>query len=243
MGIGPGAHDLVTPRARNVLMASDVIVGYHVYLKLLEPELKEGKEIISTPMRKEIERCTMAIDKVLGGRRTSIVSSGDSGIYGMAGLVLELLYSRGLIDKVSVEIVPGIPSFVAVSSLLGAPLMHDFAVISLSDLLTPWDRIEKRVLSASEGDFVIVLYNPRSKKRDWQIKRAIELIREHRSPDTPVGIVRNAAREDESVFISTLSHIDYERIDMLTTVIVGNSSSRIISDRIITPRGYTEKYI
>lgn len=221
-------------------MESDVIVGYHTYIKLLEPDITEGKKIISTGMKKEIERCNMAIEEALKGRVTSIVSSGDSGIYGMAGLALELVYSKGIMNKLTVEIVPGIPSFVAVASLLGAPLMHDFAVISLSDLLTPWSKIEKRIQSAAESDFVIVLYNPRSKKRHWQIKKAIELISKYREPQTPVGIVRNATRDDESISISTLSNMDYQQVDMLTTVIIGNSTSRILSHRIITPRGYSQ---
>jgi precorrin-3B C17-methyltransferase len=242
VGLGPGADDLITPRARNVILNSDVIIGYHSYIELLTPELTRGKIILSSGMRKEVERCSRAIDMAMEGRVTTIVCGGDAGIYGMAGLLLELISARGLQETLEIDIVSGIPAFVSVASLLGAPLMHDFAVISLSDLLTPWEKIEQRIESAASGDFVLVLYNPRSKKRQWQIERARSVILKHRAPETPVGIVRNATREDEWVRLGTLSGFSSSDLDMNTTLIVGDSSTRIIYGKMITPRGYFDKY-
>lgn len=223
-------------------MQAEVIVGYSTYIKLIEPQVLEGKEIISTGMGREIGRCRMAIEKALAGLNTAVVSSGDAGIYGMAGLVLELLAEQGLLDKVPVEVIPGVPALSAAAALLGAPLMHDFAVISLSDLMTPWDVIETRVEAAAKTDFVLVIYNPRSEKRDRQLGQVRDLLLKYRAGDTPVGIVRNAAREGESLQITTLSGLDEQGVDMLSIVIVGNSRTKVFGKKMVTPRGYLEKY-
>ena len=223
-------------------MQAEVIVGYKTYMDLIDPEILEGKETLTSGMKGEIKRCRIAIDQALEGKDTAIVSSGDSGIYGMAGLIIELMADQDLLEKMEVDIIPGISALSAAAALLGAPLMHDFAVVSLSDLMTPWDKIEARVDAAARTDFVLVIYNPRSKKRDWQLTRVREVILKYRSNDTPVGIVRNAARKDESIRITTLSQIDESTVDMLSILLVGNSKTRIIGDKIVTPRGYLEKY-
>ena len=184
----------------------------------------------------------MAIDKACQGKDTAVVSSGDAGIYGMAGLVLELLAEQNLMDHVEVEVIPGISSLSAAAALLGAPLMHDFAVISLSDLMTPWEVIEARVEAAAGADFVLVIYNPRSAKRDWQFEAVLRLVVKSRGEDIPVGLVRNAARKDESTTITTISGLNANDVDMLSIIIVGNSQTRIIGDKMVTPRGYMEKY-
>ena len=219
-----------------------MIVGYKTYVDMIEPQLLHGKEIISTGMTGEIRRCRIAIEKALEGIDTVIVSSGDAGIYGMAGLALELLVKQGLMDRVKVEVIPGIPALSAAAALLGAPLMHDFAVISLSDLMTPWETIEARVEAAAKADFVLVIYNPMSKKRDWQLAHVRDLALKYRDGHTPVGIVRNAAREGESIEITSLSEIDQYKVDMLSILIVGNSRTQVFGGKMITPRGYMEKY-
>ena len=173
VGLGPGSPEYLAPKAREVLERAEVIIGYKGYIKLIDSDLLQGKEIIATGMTQELDRCHAAIDSSLKGKSTAVVCSGDPGIYGMAGLILELLETRGCHAEIDVEIIPGIPALTAAAALLGAPLMHDFAVISLSDLLTPWEIIEKRIGAALEADFVLVLYNPRSKKRNWQRKRAM----------------------------------------------------------------------
>ena len=212
-------------------MQAEVIVGYKTYMDLIDPEILAGKETLTSGMTGEIKRCRIAIDQALEGKDTAIVSSGDSGIYGMAGLVIELMADQGLLDKVEVEIMPGISALSAAAALLGAPLMHDFAVVSLSDLMTPWDEIEARVDAAAKTDFVLVIYNPRSKKRDWQLTRVREVILKYRNENTPVGIVRNASRKEESVRVTTLSRMDESTVDMLSILLVGNSKTRIIDDR------------
>ena len=241
MSLGPGDSDYLAPRARKVLKDAQVIAGYRTYIELIEPAFLEGKETIVTGMTDEIRRCQLAIEKVLEGKDTAVVSSGDAGIYGMAGLVFQLLGERNLLGEVNIEVIPGIPALSAASSLLGAPLMHDFAVISLSDLLTPWEVIQSRVKAAAKSDFVIVLYNPRSKKRTWQLDRAIDVIREHRDGETPVGLVRNAMREGQSTQITTLSQLDKSKVDMLSILLVGNSQTHIMGEKMVTPRGYKIK--
>ncbi len=223
-------------------MRSEVIVGYKTYIDLIGPEFLEGKEVISTGMKGEIQRCQLAIEKALDGRDTALVSSGDAGVYGMAGLVLELLAEYGLLDLIELEVIPGIPALCAAAALLGAPLMDDFAVISLSDLMTQWEVIQERVESAARGDFVIVLYNPRSRKRDWQLSRVRDIVLSHRDRDTPVGIVRNAARDGEAVQITTLAGMDESPVDMLSIIFIGNSRTRVARGRMITSRGYFTKY-
>ncbi len=242
MSLGPGSSDHLSPRAREALEAAEVVVGYSTYVDLLDPRTLQGKEVISTGMKREIDRCRAAIGKAMQGKNTAIVCSGDAGVYGMAGLVLELVEQDDLIGKIDVEVVPGIPALCAAAALLGAPLMHDFAVISLSDLLTPWDVIQTRVKAAAAADYVMVLYNPRSKSRDWQMGEVRKTVLEHRGPATPVGIVRNAMREDQEIRLTTLEDLDDSPVDMLSIVIIGNSQTRISGTKMITPRGYREKY-
>ncbi len=242
IGLGPGSSSHQTPEAKDALLWADVIVGYKTYIDLITPDLLQDKEILSTGMKREIDRCEAAINEALKGRKTVIVSSGDPGIYGMAGLVLELVHNRGLDNRLDVEIVPGIPALCAAAALLGAPLMHDFAVISLSDLLTPWELIKKRLLAALRADFVIVIYNPRSKKRVSQFHEVMELVIDKRGKDTPVGVVKNASRPGETVSATVAERVDETDIDMLTILVIGNSSTKITGNRMITPRGYMEKY-
>ncbi len=228
----------MTKKAISAIDKAEVIVGYTTYIELLEEGLKKGKEVISTGMMKEIERCKAAIEKAKQGKNTVIVSGGDPGIYGMAGLILELLAKEELIDKIDLEIIPGVPALCAASALLGAPLMHDFVSISLSDLLTPWELIKKRINLALEGDFIIVLYNPRSKKRKKQLKEVIELIKEKKGDKVAVGIVKDATREGEKVIITDIKSIDQEMVDMKTILIIGSSKTKIYNGFMITPRGY-----
>lgn len=243
VGLGPGDAALLTPQASQALHQADTIVGYTLYISLVPESLKAGKEIISTGMMGEMARCSSALDSALEGKNTVVVCSGDPGIYAMAGLIFELVEERGdAAREVEVEIIAGIPALSAAAALLGAPLMHDFACISLSDLLTPWEMIEKRLACAAEGDFVIVLYNPKSKKRDWQLSRAIEIIAAHRSPDTPVGIVRQANRTEQAVITAPIVSFDINEVDMLSIILIGNTSTRMIGTRMVTPRGYMTKY-
>ena len=226
-------------KSRSVLEKSHVVIGYKTYIELIR-ELLKGKKVISTGMRDEIKRAGQALDEAMAGQKVALVSGGDSGIYGMAGLVLEIAIRRniGIGHDIFLEIIPGIPAFTAAASLLGAPLMHDFASVSLSDLLTPWEVIQNRIEMAAQGDFVIILYNPKSKKRDWQLSSVKEIILKHRKPETPVGIVYSAMREGQKVSISTLSYMDRCEINMQTIIIVGNSSTFRAGDFMITPRGY-----
>ncbi|MBF0342876.1 MAG: precorrin-3B C(17)-methyltransferase [Nitrospirae bacterium] len=234
VGIGPGAVEHMTQRAVEAIRQSDCVVGYNTYIGLIG-ELIGGKEVFSNAMTQERQRCLAAIDLALHGKNVAVVSSGDPGIYAMAGLILELLNGR---QDVDVEIIPGVPALCASAAKLGAPLMHDFASISLSDRLTPWELIEKRLHAAASADFVIVLYNPKSKGRSTHINSAREVILQYRAETTPVGIVKGAMRVDETVVITDLSRmLDYD-IDMHTTVIVGNSQTLHINDFLITPRGY-----
>ena len=242
MGIGPGGSDYIPARALQVIKTADVIVGYKRYIELLPQELTSGKEVISTGMKGEIKRCQMAIEAALQDRKTCIVSSGDPGIYAMAGLVFELIKEMKVQDILEVEVVPGLPAFVAAAALLGAPLMHDFAVISLSDLLTPWQVIEKRLQAALQADFVLVLYNPKSRKRDWQLDVALQMVRKYRGDQAVVGVVRNATRDGQEVWATRAAEIDTSKIDMLTILIVGNSTTYLMNSRMVTPRGYLEKY-
>jgi len=237
VGIGPGSADLISPRALEALRNASVIVGYKMYIDLLG-SLVEGKEVISTGMTREIDRSAAALERACAGQDVAFVSSGDPGVYGMAGLVLEMAYRDGMESKIDIEIIPGITSATATAARLGAPLMHDFVVISLSDLLTPWETIEKRLKAAAVGDFVVVLYNPASHRRVDQIKRAREIMLEHKPGSTPVGIVRNTDREDEEAVITDLENMLDCRIDMLSTVIVGNSSTQKLGEYMVTPRGY-----
>jgi len=242
VGLGPGDAGLLAPLARAALARAVVVVGYSTYLDLVPRELLEGKDVLATGMMGEVERCSLAVESALAGRETAVVSGGDAGVYGMAGLVLEMLEARGLTGRVECEIVPGIPAVVGAAALLGAPLTHDFACVSLSDLLTPWELIEKRLDAAASADFVIALYNPRSKRRSDLLARALEIIARHRGPDTPVGFVRQAWRAGQETRTSTLAMADPAWADMLTIVLVGNSSTRFSGCRMLTPRGYAGKY-
>lgn len=238
-GTGPGGLEHITPQALNAIRESEVVVGYKSYLKLIK-SLLDGKEVVSSAMTEEVNRVNSAVDLALAGKRVCIVSGGDPGVYAMAGLVFEVVRSRGL--PLEVEVVPGVSALNACAARLGAPLMHDFTAISLSDRLTPWERIEERLDAAARSDFVIVLYNPKSKGRTTQIERAIGIILRHRAPDTPAGIVRSAMREGEEVTVTTLEEVLRFDIDMKTTVVVGNSMSFRWQGRLITPRGYGRKY-
>ncbi len=251
VGTGPGRPDQITPYAREAIARSEVIVGYGTYLDLIA-ELIDGKEIVSTGMTEEVKRCERAVELALAGRTVCMVSGGDPGIYAMAGLVLEILRERNIsvnppageggkggARSLVVEIIPGISALSACAARLGAPLMHDFAAISLSDRLTPWDLIEKRLAAAAEADFVIVIFNPKSKGRSQQINRAREILLTHRPAETPVGLVRGAFRENEQVTITTLGEMLSHPIDMQTTLIIGNSQTFVWDGKMITPRGYS----
>jgi len=223
-------------KAHQAIREADVIIGYKTYVDLIR-ELIDRQEVVGSGMTREVERSLLAINKALNGAKVAVISSGDAGVYGMAGIVLELVVKGGHCN-LEVEIIPGISSANAAAASLGAPLMHDFVTISLSDLLTPWEVIEKRLHFAAQGDFVINLYNPMSKKRVEQIKIAQDIMLKYKSGTTPVGIVRNAKRGDESVTITTLERmLDYP-IDMFTVIIIGNSETFTAGGYMITPRGY-----
>ncbi|MBI3991254.1 MAG: precorrin-3B C(17)-methyltransferase [Candidatus Omnitrophica bacterium] len=241
VGIGPGASDHLSQKAREVIAESQVIVGYNAYIKLLD-NLAAGKEVISTGMTKEIDRAIQAIEKASAGKKVCIISSGDSGIYGMAAVILELLKKNDA-KKIKIEIIPGITAASACASLLGAPLAQDFAVISLSDLLVGRKTIEKKIKAALNGNFVIVLYNPKSKSRIKPLEMAWNIIKKSRPLMTPVGIVKNAYRAKEDIKLITLKKAALLKdIDMATTIIIGNSETFIKDNRyMITKRGYNIK--
>ena len=240
VGLGPGAIDLMAPRARAALEQAEVVVGYRTYLDLVRDCLNPASEVISSSMMQEIDRCRKALELAEAGQRVALVCGGDPGIYAMAGLVFEL--ARSIDAKAPIDVIPGIAALNSCAAILGAPLMHDFAAISLSDLMTPWEMIERRLEAVAPADFVVVIYNPKSKKRTDQIVRAREIMLAHRSPDTPVGIVSGATREHESVRLTTLEHMLDEEIGMQTTVLIGNSQTFVWRDKMITPRGYSKKY-
>lgn len=235
VGIGPGKREHMTLEAIEVIKKSDDIVGYKTYVDLLG-DLVDGKNVHVNGMKQEVDRCNLALDISSEGNNVAVISGGDSGVYAMAGLVYELNSKRD--KKEEIKVVQGVTSSVSAAAVLGAPLMHDFCHISLSDLLTPWELIEKRVRLASEGDFVICIYNPRSKGRPDNLKRAFEIMSESKSGDTPVGVVKNAGRDNEEVYVYTIDSMDFEMCDMSTMVIVGNKESYVEDGKIITPRGY-----
>ncbi len=241
IGIGPGSLLDMTPRAREAISQAQVVAGYNTYIRLVEPLLAD-KKVIGTAMMQEIDRCRMAVDEAAQGQDTVVVSSGDSGVYGMAGLVLELVLQRPVAERPELGgIIAGVSAVNAAASVLGAPLMHDFAVISLSNLLTPWELILKRVRMAAEGDFVTALYNPKSKKRVQNIEEVREIMLKYRDPATPVGIVTAASREGEQKVISTLQDFTQQEINMFSMVIIGNSQTYVKEGWMITPRGYENK--
>jgi precorrin-3B C17-methyltransferase len=242
VSLGPGDASLLTPAALEAIQTADVVAGYKGYIKLVPTDLLKGKEVVSTGMMGEVDRAKAAIKLAQSGKKTVMVCSGDAGIYAMAGLLLEILEAEGLLEKVKFKVVPGVAAFNSAAALLGAPLMHDFASISLSDLLTPWETIEKRLKLAAEADFVIAIYNPRSKKRSNHLEKALSFIGEHRDGSTPVGIVGRAYREGQDVRVVALDSVDVETVDMQTVLIVGNSATRKVGERMLTPRGYHKKY-
>lgn len=255
IGTGPGDISHMSGRAVDMIKNVDCIAGYTTYIELIN-ELVGSKPVISTGMMKEVERVEKAIDTALSGKTCALISGGDPGIYAMAGLVFEICMKRGIslvrtvedstdagtTKCLQLEVVPGIPALAAGAALVGAPLTHDFAAVSLSDLLTPWEKIELRLTHAAIADFVIVLYNPKSKKRDWQLKKAQELIMAHRAGTTPVGVVTAAMRENQSVAFTTLEKMCEADVGMQTVLFVGSGASVRYLDFLFTPRGYAEKY-
>ena len=241
VGIGPGNLLDMTPRARQAIEEAAVIAGYNTYIKLIETLLGERK-VIGTAMMQEIDRCRMAVSEAAEGRDTVVVSSGDAGVYGMAGLVLELVLQLPAEKRPEFGgVIAGVSAVNAAASVLGAPLMHDFAVISLSDLLTPWETIEKRIEMAAQGDFVTALYNPKSKKRVENIEQVRKIMLKYRKAETPVGIVTAASRDGEGKIISTLADFTKQEINMFSLVIIGNSMTYVKDGYMITPRGYGNK--
>lgn len=252
VGTGPGSVSHMSGRAREVIAEADCIAGYTTYIDLIK-DLVKDKTIISTGMMKEIDRVEQAIDAALSGSTCALVSGGDPGVYAMAGLVFELCEKREIkivraetvsheTGGLSLEVVPGIPALAAGAALAGAPLTHDFACVSLSDLMTSWETIERRIKYAAMADFVIVIYNPKSKKRDWQLKKAQDIIMEHRPGSTPVAVITGAMRENQSISFTSLGEMDTADVGMQTVLFVGSSATLRYMDFLFTPRGYTAKY-
>lgn len=234
VGLGPGGVEQMTKRAQETLAACDVIAGYNVYVDLIKDDYKD-KEFLSTGMRKEVERCRLAIDEALKGKTVAMISSGDAGVYGMAGIMYQIAAEY---PELEVEVVPGITAACSGAAVLGAPLISDFALISLSDLLTPWEKIEKRLDMASQADFVICLYNPSSFKRHDYLQKACDIMLKNQRADVPAGIVRNIGRQGEEYEIMTLAELRDAQVDMFSTVIIGNSQTEVINNKMVTPRGY-----
>lgn len=234
VGIGPGEYEQMTLKAIHALEASDVIIGYTVYVDLVRDHFA-GKEFMTTPMKKEVDRCVLAFEEAQKGKTVSMICSGDAGVYGMSGLMYEVGVRY---PEVELEIIPGVTAALGGGAVLGAPLIHDFCLISLSDLLTPWEKIEKRLLAASEADLSICLYNPSSKKRHDYLMKACDLMMQFKSPETVCGIVGNIAREGEFSRVMTLKELRDTQVDMFTTVFIGNSQTKDINGKMVTPRGY-----
>lgn len=237
VGLGPGGAEYLTAEAKAALDRADVLCGYTVYVDLIAP-LYPGKARYTTPMTKEIDRCRWALEAARGGKTIALVCSGDAGIYGMAGPVLQLAEE---FPEVEVEVTPGVTAALSGGAVLGAPLGHDFCVVSLSDLLTPWEQIEKRLACAAAGDFAICLYNPASKKRRGYLQRACDILLQHKAPETVCGWVRNIGREGQESRVLTLRELREEELDMFSTVFVGSSTTLALSGRMVTPRGYRER--
>ncbi|MGI6070727.1 MAG: precorrin-3B C(17)-methyltransferase [Blautia sp.] len=234
VGIGPGEYEQMTVKAAEVLKASDVIIGYTVYVDLVKEHFP-GKEFLTTPMKKEVDRCVLAFEKAREGHTVSMICSGDAGVYGMAGLMYEVGVRY---PEVELEIVPGVTAATGGAAVLGAPLIHDFCLVSLSDLLTPWEKIEKRLLLAAEADFVICLYNPSSKKRHDYLQKACDLVMRYKDKGTVCGIVGNIGRKGETARVLSLEELRDTQVDMFTTVWIGNSQTKEINGKMVTPRGY-----
>ena len=236
VGIGPGNKEYMTLEALETIKKCDIIIGYKTYINLIK-DLVSGKYILENGMRQEVDRCTRALDLSSKGHKVALISGGDSGVYAMAGLVYEL--NSKLDKREDIRVVQGITSSISAAASLGAPLMHDFCQISLSDLMTDWSLIEKRIELASRADFVICIYNPKSKGRPDHLETAFNIIREYKPATTPVGIVKNAGRSNEEKYIMTLASMDFEICDMSTMIIVGNKETFIDGDIMITPRGFS----
>ncbi len=234
VGLGPGGIEQMTARACAALQEADIICGYHVYVDLIKNDFP-GKRFLSTGMTKEVERCRLALQEVLKGQKVAVISSGDVGVYGMAGIMLEVAAPY---PHLEIEVVPGVTAACSGAALLGAPLISDFCLISLSDLLTPWEKIEKRLSCAAAGDFCIAIYNPASHKRKDHLAKACAILLQHQAPTVPCGIVRNIGRAGEAWELTTLGELGSKTVDMFATVIIGNSQSKVINGRIVTPRGY-----
>lgn len=239
ISIGPGDLSYLTLAAQHSLRAAEVVIGYKFYVELIRPLLADHQEVVLSPMGEEIERARQAIALARQGRRVALVSSGDVGVYAMAAPVFELLHSEGWQgDDPRVFVTPGVSALQAVAARVGAAIGHDFCAISLSDLLTPWPIIERRIAAAAWGDFVVAFYNPRSRERTWQLARAVEMLRRFRPASTPVAVARNITRHDEQVTVTTLQALDIEAVDMFSLVLIGNTQSFIVAGHIATPRGY-----
>ncbi len=234
VGIGPGNYEDMTARAQQALASCDVIVGYTVYIDLVKAHYPD-KKFLTTPMRKEVERCVLAFEEAAKEQTVAMICSGDAGVYGMNGVMWEL---KARYPGVELEIIPGVSAVISGAAILGAPLMHDFAVISLSDLLTPWEKIEKRLLCAAQADFVICLYNPSSHKRKDYLQKACDLVLQYASPETVCGVAQNIGREGETTQVLTLRELRDTQVDMFSTVFIGNSQTKAIYGKMVTPRGY-----
>lgn len=234
VGLGPGDPAQMTAQARSALEQADVLCGYTVYIELVR-SLFPDKETYTTPMTRELERCRWALDAARSGKTVAMLCSGDAGVYGMAGPILQL---AGETEETEIEVVPGVTAALSGAAVLGAPLMHDFCVISLSDLLTPWTLIERRLRCAAQGDFSLCLYNPASRKRPGHLRRACDILLEYKSPDTICGWVRNIGRPEQSSRVLSLSALREETVDMFTTVFIGAGTTRAIGGKMVTPRGY-----
>ncbi|WP_310565988.1 precorrin-3B C(17)-methyltransferase [Hydrogenophaga sp.] len=243
VGIGPGHADHMTARARSAIAEADVVVGYVTYIKLVA-DLLDGKEVVRKGMTEELDRAVSALEAARLGKKVALISSGDAGVYGMAGPTYEVLFQAGWTpeDAVEVEIVPGASALNACAALVGAPLTHDFCAISLSDLLTPWPTIARRLDAVASADFVVALYNPKSGRRTRQIVEAQRLFLRHRRPDTPVAIVKSAYRRRQHIEFTTLDRMSEHDIGMLSTVLIGNSNTVVQHGLMVTPRGYANKY-
>ncbi|EKN16776.1 precorrin-3B C17-methyltransferase [Parabacteroides goldsteinii CL02T12C30] len=235
-GIGPGSESDITPAVLSAIRQSDVIVGYKYYFRFIEKIIRPGAICIDSGMKREKARAEEAYNYAAEGKVVTVISSGDAGIYGMAPLIYEMKREKG--SDISIEALPGISAFQKAASLLGAPVGHDFCVISLSDLMTPWELIEKRIKAAASADFITAIYNPKSEGRYWQLYRLIEIFLQERDPQTPVGFVRQAGREEQEVTITTLADFDPEQVDMFTVILIGNSQTYQFENKMITPRGY-----
>ena len=234
VGLGPGEYEQMSIKAANVLKSCDTIIGYTVYVDLVKEHFAD-KEFMTTPMKKEVDRCVLAFDEAMKGKIVAMICSGDAGVYGMSGLMYEIGEKY---PEVEIEVVCGVTAAIGGAGVLGAPLIHDFAVISLSDLLTPWEKIGKRLLCAAEADFSIVLYNPSSKKRHDYLQKACDLMLKYKSPETVCGTVINIGREGEKGTVMTLKELRDTKVDMFTTVFIGNSQTKNVNGKMVTPRGY-----